>query len=95
MRERADYVCKYIGYWSSGHDICKIKRYAKVNTLFGIKDVKDDDGLQGDYGNGCSKQGRWGITICPMDESSSRDYTVNVKITYYALFYNRNDVLDS
>lgn len=94
MRERADYKTKYVGYWYTAKPVI-ISRYAKVNTLFAIKDVKDDDNLVGDFTANPAKQGRWGITIIPMDETSSRDYTVNVKITYYATFFNRNDVLDS
>lgn len=94
MRERADYKTTYVGYWYSAKP-SKITRYGSLKTLFNIKDIKDDDNLVGDSSNNPAKQARWGITICPIDESSSRDYTVNVKITYYVTFFNKNDVVDS
>lgn len=94
MRMRADYKTVPVGYWYADK-IPRISRYCKLNTLFDIKDVKDDDNLVGDFTTNPAKQGRYGITICPIDESSSRDYTVNVKITYFVTFFNRNDVIDS
>lgn len=95
MRMRADYKTKFLGYWSGGHDVCKISRYADIATLFGVKDLKDDQDTKGDYTTGPAKSARWGITYCPSDESSTRDVKILMKIKYYVQFFDRNDVGDS
>lgn len=95
MQARGDYKTKFINYWYASNSMAKMKRYAKPQHLFDIKDVKDDDGLQGDYTANPSKQGRWAITWVPFNETSTVTISVLVKIKYYVTFYNRNDVADS
>lgn len=95
MRERDDFKVKPIGYWSGGHDFVKMTRYVSNKILFGIKDIKDDDNIVGDNAAGPSKQARWCIAYSPMDDTTSRDLRVNVRITYYAMLFNLNDVADS
>lgn len=96
MRARKDYKTKFIGYWSGGHDMCKISRNCKsVAPLFGIKDIKDDLNLAGDYSYNPATEARWAITYIPFDESTSRSVQVLVKIVYDVEFFNRNDVLNS
>lgn len=95
MRMRVDYKTRFLGYWSGGHDVARISRYADFKTLFGIKDMKDDPNVVGDSTANPSKSARWAVTYCPSDESSSRDVKVLVKIRYYVSFFDRNDVADS
>lgn len=95
MRMRVDYKTRFLGYWSGGHDVARLSRYAEFKQLFGIKDMKDDPNVVGDYTANPSKQARWAITYAPSDESSSRDVKVLVKIRYYVSFFDRNDVASS
>lgn len=95
MRARGDYKVRFVNYWYASNALCKMSRYAKVKSLFDIKDVKDDNDLVGDYTTNPSKQGRWAITWQPYDETATRSIQVLVKIQYYVTFFNRNDVADS
>lgn len=95
MRARQDYKTKYIGYWSGGHDMTKLTMYGHNKYLFGVKDLKDDPNVQGAWNGSPSKVGRWAVTYCPSDESSTRSVQILTKITYYTIFYDRNDPSDS
>jgi len=95
MKMRQDYRTRFIGYWSGGTDFGKLTRYAKMKSVFNIKDIKDDNDLVGDYTANPSKQARWCLTFIPADETTTARLRFLVKIVYYVTFFDRNDVTDS
>lgn len=95
LRARKDFSCKYMGIYTGGKELPQIKKYGDMKTLFGIKDMKDDEETAAAYNGSPTKAGRWCITYVPFNESSTCTIQVLVKITYYVQLFNRNDVSDS
>lgn len=95
MRERADYKTKFMGIYTGGRDLCKFSRTMANKTLFGIKDMKDDEETAAVYNASPVKAGRWAITYIPADESTSGGARCLCKIVYRCQLFNRNDVADS
>lgn len=95
LRVRPDFKTKFLGYWSGGHDLVKMKRFTTTKHLFGIKDIADSEDLQGDKSANPSKDARWAICYVPFDETSTRTVSVLVRIKYFVQFYDMNDVADS
>lgn len=95
MLARSDYKNKTLGYWSGGHDICKITRRCNNAQFFDVKDIVDNPDHFASYNANPASSGRWGITYVPYDEVSNRTLQMFVKIIYDCEFFNRNDVADS
>lgn len=95
LRARKDYVSKYIGIYTGGKELLKISRYGDMKTLFGIKDMKDDEETASAYNSSPAKAGRWGITYIPFDESTTNTIRVMLTIKYFVQLFDRNDVSDS
>ena len=95
MRERSDYKTRYMGIYTGGKELCKMKRSGANKFLWGIKDMKDDEETAALYNSSPVKAGRWAITYIPFDEASNASMRLMVKIVYTVVLFNLNDVSDS
>jgi len=95
LRARKDFITKYMGIYTGGKELCTVTRYQDNKTLFGIKDMKDDEETAALYNAPPTKGGRWCISYVPFNETSTAIIHVLVKITYYCQLFNRNDVSNS
>jgi len=95
LRARSDFKIKYMGIYTGGKELCKITRVGLNKTIFGIKDMKDDEETQALYNASPAKAGRWCITYIPFNETSTVVIHCMVKITYFCQLFTRNDVQDS
>lgn len=95
MRERRDYKTKFMGIYTGGKEICRMRQTRHNKYIFGIKDMKDDEETAAAYNASPVKAGRWAITYVPFNESSSAVIQVLVRVTYYVTLFTMNDVSDS
>lgn len=95
MNIRADYKKKYMGYWYADNSAPTISRYEHIAPILGASKLDDKTGAQANYNANPSNQAYWGVSIVPIDETSSYTYRILVKIKYYVKLYARNDVSDS
>jgi len=95
LRARSDFKSKYMGIYTGGRELCRLSRFGNNKTIFGIKDMKDDEETQALYNASPAKAGRWCITYIPFNETSTVIIHCMVKITYFVQLFTRNDVADS
>ena len=66
MLARADYKNKTLGYWSGGHDICKITRRCNNAQFFDVKDIVDNPDHSATYNNNPASSGGGVSPTSPM-----------------------------
>jgi len=73
----------------------KVSRFVRMNKIFGVKDIKDDNNAQASYNSNPSKQAYCDIGVAPVDGATSANYFVDVKIVYFVEFFGLNRVAAS
>jgi len=93
--ERKDITTKKLGYWSGGHDIVTVNKYAKIAPILGVKDLADNPGTSAVYNANPTDLVKIDVGAVPIDEFTTITYRCITKITYMCKLFSLNDVSDS